>query len=150
MVLTLNNIKDMKIRFKKLNNNAIAPKFNGVGDAGMDIYSDSDVLVEPSKVVAVPTGISMELPEGYVALVWDRSGLAIKNGIKTMGGVIDSGFRGEVKVIMTNLSDKELKLEKGSRVAQMIIQRYEVPEVELVEDLSESERGDGGFGSSGV
>jgi len=150
LVLTLNNIKDMKIRFKKLNNNAIAPKFNGVGDAGMDIYSDSDVLVEPSKVVAVPTGISMELPEGYVALVWDRSGLAIKNGIKTMGGVIDSGFRGEVKVIMTNLSDKELKLEKGSRVAQMIIQRYEVPEVELVEDLSESERGDGGFGSSGV
>ena len=140
----------MKIKFKKLNNDAIIPSFSRDGDAGMDIYCDSDVVVMPGEITAVPTGVSMELPSGYVSLIWDRSGLALKSGIKTMGGVLDSGFRGEVKVIMTNLSNERFEVKKGARVAQMIIQKYEVPEVEIVEELSDSVRGEGGFGSSGI
>ncbi len=140
----------MKIKFKKLNSNAIIPSFGRAGDAGMDIYCDADVVVAPKKIIAVSTGISMELPSGFVALVWDRSGLALKNGIKTMGGVLDSGYRGEIKIIMTNLSDEKLEIKKGSRVAQMLIQKYEVLDIEVVEELSGSERGEGGFGSSGV
>ena len=140
----------MKIKFKKLNKDAVVPVFSHDGDAGMDIYCDADVVVFPGEVVAVPTGISMELPAGYVALIWDRSGLAFKNGIKTMGGVLDSGFRGEVKVIMTNLSSEKFEAKKGSRVAQMLIQKYEVPDIEITEELSDSARGEGGFGSSGI
>ncbi len=140
----------MKIKFKKLNNNAKTPSFTHKGDAGMDIYCDTDCIITPGKITLVPTGISMELPENYVAFIWDRSGLAVKSGIKTMGGVLDSGFRGEIKVIMTNLSDEELKIEKYSRIAQMIIQKYELPEIEVVESLSDSLRGVSGFGSSGL
>jgi dUTP pyrophosphatase len=140
----------MKIKFKKLNNSAIVPSFNCEGDAGMDIYCDSDFVAMPGKIVSISTGISMELQKGYVALIWDRSGLAVKNGIKTMGGVLDSGYRGEIKIIITNFSNEKLEIKKGSRVAQMLIQKYEVPDIEVVEELSGSERGDGGFGSSGV
>jgi len=140
----------MKIKFKKLNKNAIIPSFSYEGDAGMDIYCDSDFTFEPGKIISVSTGISMELPKSYVALIWDRSGLAFKNGIKTMGGVLDSGYRGEIKVIMINLSKDELAIKKGSRIAQMLIQKYEVPEIEVVKELSDSERSSGGFGSSGI
>ena len=92
----------------------------------------------------------MELPEGFVGLVWDKSGLAIKNGIKTMAGVIDSGYRGEIGIVLANLSDQDFKIEKGQKIAQMLIQKVEWAEIEEVKELSKTKRGDGGFGSTGL
>jgi dUTP pyrophosphatase len=97
----------------------------------------------------VPTGIAMEIPEGYVGLIWDKSGLSIKNGIKTLGGVIDSTYRGEVLVGMINLSDADYTFLKGHKVAQMVIQKKEFVDFEEVSELSDTVRGEGGFGSTG-
>ncbi|MCK5026890.1 MAG: dUTP diphosphatase, partial [Candidatus Pacebacteria bacterium] len=94
-------------------------------------------------------GIAMEIPEGYVGLIWDKSGLAIKQGLKVLGGVIDSGYRGEVMVGMINLTNKTYTIAEGHKVAQMIIQKTEMVEIEEVEELSDAQRGDKGFGSSG-
>ena len=140
----------MKIKFKKLRNEAKIPSFAHERDAGMDIFCSEDITIPSGNIYAVPTGISMEMPEGYVAFVWDKSGLALKSGVKTMGGVIDSGYRGEIKVIVANLSDKELNIKSGQKIAQMIIQKYESPEIEVAEELSETKRGEGGFGSTGL
>ncbi len=140
----------MKVKFKKISEDAKIPSFACEGDAGMDLYANEDIVVDPENIVAVPIGIKMELPKGYVAFVWDKSGLALNSGLKTMGGVIDSGFRGEVKVIIKNLSKKDIVIKKGQKVAQMIIQKYEVPEIEVVKELSKTERGEGGFGSTGL
>jgi len=140
----------MIIRFKKISEDSKVPSFANEGDAGMDLYASEDMEVARGEIKAVPTGVKMELPKGYVALIWDKSGIALKSGIKTMGGVLDSGYRGEIKVIVTNLSDEVFEVKKGDKVAQMLIQKVESPEVEITEDLSDSERGDGGFGSTGL
>ena len=92
----------------------------------------------------------MELPEGFVALVWDKSGLALKNGIKTMAGVIDSGYRGEIGIVLANLSGRDYKIEKGQKIAQMLVQKAERAEIEEVKNLNETPRGAGGFGSTGL
>jgi dUTP pyrophosphatase len=106
------------------------------------------VLV-PGLQTAVATGVSIELPVGYVSLVWDKSGLAIKHGLKVLGGVIDAEYRGEYMIGMINLSDKEYVFEKGDKVAQVLIQKVEHVTFEVVDRLSETERGATGFGSSG-
>lgn len=138
------------IKFQKISKDAKIPSFAHKGDAGMDLYSNEEVEVIPGEIKAISTGIKMEIPNGFVALVWDKSGLALKKGLKTMGGVIDSGYRGEIKVIITNLSDEVFEVEKGGKVAQMIIQKFESPEIEVVEDLSDTKRGSDGFGSTGL
>ena len=128
---------------------AVLPKFATQDDAGMDLFAIEDVTVEPMERKQIGTGIAMEIPEGHVGLVWDKSGLSHKFGLKTMGGVIDSGYRGEIKVGIINLGTEKYTFEKGHKVAQIIIQKKETPEIEEVTELSDSERGTGAFGSTG-
>ena len=116
----------------------------------MDFYSSEEAIIAPSERKAIKTGISMAIPDGYVGLLWDRSGLAIKNGLKTMGGVIDSTYRGEIGIIIHNLSNQEFKVERGMRIAQMLIQPVEQKELIEVEELDKTERGTGAFGSTGL
>jgi len=139
----------MKLKIKKLQDSAKIPSFAYKTDAGFDLFSVEDIEIKNNKIVAVSTGISMEIPKGYVGLIWDKSGLSLKNGIKTMGGVIDSGYRGEVKVILTNLLKKPYLFKKGDKIAQMLIQEIKQPEILEVNELNEADRGDFGFGSTG-
>ncbi|MBT5342835.1 dUTP diphosphatase [Candidatus Woesearchaeota archaeon] len=138
------------IKIKKLSENAALPRYAKPGDAGMDFYSNEELTILPNERKLVSTGISMAIPEGYVGLIWDKSGIATKHGIKTMAGVIDSGYRGEVKILVHNLSDQVHKIEKNTKVAQMLIQPIECREVIEVEELDQTERGEEGFGSTGI
>lgn len=139
----------MQIKFKKLNENAKPPTYAFKFDAGMDLYCLENISVEPNQSVQISTGIAMEIPEGFVGLIWDKSGLSHKSGLKTVGGVVDSQYRGEIKVGMINLSNETYNFEAGQKIAQMLIQKVE--QVDLIEsdDLSETDRGEGGFGSTG-
>lgn len=134
---------------KKLSENIPDLKYAKDGDAGFDLYAKERTALRPGVQVAVASGIALEIPDGYVGLIWDKSGLSIKNGLKTLGGVVDSGYRGEVMVGMINLSDKEYVFEAGDKVAQMLIQKFEKADFDFVESLGETERGSSGFGSSG-
>lgn len=140
----------MKILAKKLHPEAKIPNFAHPGDAGMDLYSVAQMTLKPGERASVPTGIAMALPDGYVSLVWDKSGVSHKNGIKTLGGVIDSGYRGEYLIGLVNLSQEDFEIKVGQKIAQLLIQKVEHPEVEEVEELDETSRGDGRFGSTGV
>ena len=140
----------MKLKIQKINNDAVVPNYAKIGDAGMDIYSSVEEKILPGEIKRISAGIKMEIPEGYVGLVWDKSGVAFNNGIKTMGGVIDSGYRGEIMIILTNLSNEPFKIKKGQKIAQMLIQKVESMEIETVNSLSDTDRGDGGFGHTGV
>src|SRR3989344_5027488 len=140
----------MKIKFQKILDGAIIPHYAHPGDAGMDIFSAEEMTIKARERKSVRTGVKMEMPEGFVALVWDKSGLALKNGIKTMAGVIDSGYRGEIGIVLANLSDQDYKIEKGQKIAQILIQKVERAEIEEVKNLNETSRGAGGFGSTGL
>jgi dUTP pyrophosphatase len=107
------------------------------------------VEVLPQERKQIKTGIALEIPESCVGLIWDKSGLSHRHGIKTLGGVIDSGYRGEVMIGIINLSNTPYTFEKGHKVAQMIVQRIELVDIIEVEELTETERGDSGFGSTG-
>lgn len=139
----------MLIKIKKLNKEAILPSYAHKGDAGLDLFSCESCVLKPGERKLVSTGISAELPEGYVALVWDKSGVA-NNGIKTMGGVIDCHYRGEYKVVMLNTTKEDYSINKGQKIAQLLIQPIVTAEVEEVKELSETERGSGAFGSTGI
>lgn len=125
------------------------PSYANPGDAGMDFYSAENLVIKSHERKTVRTGIKMAIPPGYVGLIWDKSGLASKKGIKTMAGVIDAGYRGEVGIVLQNLGSDEFIVEKNMKIAQMLIQPIHSPELEEVEELDETKRGDGGFGSSG-
>jgi dUTP pyrophosphatase len=142
----------MKIRIKRLSPDAFLPSYahGPEEDAGMDLRSIESVSLVPGVPYAVQTGLSIELPPGFEAQVRPRSGMALKHAITVPNspGTIDPAYRGEVKVILLNLGKSNYQIEKGDRIAQMVIARYEP--VELVEgELSDTERGEGGFGSSG-
>ena len=137
------------IPIQKLNPNAKTPSYAHTGDAGMDLYSCEKVLLQPQDRKLVATGIAMAIPSGYVGLIWDKSGIARK-GVKTMGGVIDASFRGEIKVIMLNLSKDVYTIEAGDKIAQMLIQEVKQKKIIEVKDLEKTERGEGGFGSTGL
>lgn len=139
----------MQLKIKKLNSDAILPHYAHIDDAGFDLFSVENIEIAPMSRVQIPTGIAMEIPNGFVGLIWDKSGLSHKNGLKTLGGVIDSGYRGEIKVGLINLSAENYLLEKGHKVAQMIIQKKETCEIVEVDELSDTLRGEGGFGSTG-
>jgi dUTP pyrophosphatase len=142
----------MTVRFRLLDSSAKLPTYAHPGDAGMDVCSIEDVVIAPGARHLVKTGFAMELPDGFEAQVRPRSGLAIKSGITVLNtpGTIDSGYRGEVGVILINLSDVPFHVEKGMKIAQMVIAKFERAEIEEVSELSSSERGAGGFGSTGV
>lgn len=139
----------MQIKVKKLDPTLPDLHYAKAGDAGFDVYAREQTVLIPGVQTAVPTGVSIELPVGYVSLVWDKSGLAIKHGLKVLGGVIDAEYRGEYMVGMINLSTQEYVFEKGDKVAQVLIQKVEHASFEIVGELSDTERGATGFGSSG-
>lgn len=116
----------------------------------MDLYSVVDIILKPGERSSVPTGIAIELPDGYVSLVWDKSGVSHKFGVKTLGGVLDSGYRGEYLIGLINLGQKDFEIKKGQKIAQLLIQKVERPEIEEVTELDKTSRGAGGFGSTGV
>jgi dUTP pyrophosphatase len=139
----------MIIKVKKLKEEAKLPTHGHPGDAGMDFYAVEDVVFPKGKQTRVHTGIAVEIPEGHVGLIWDKSSISFNFGLKIMGGVIDSSYRGEIIMNLLNVSDKEVIIEKGHKVAQMIIQKFEHCDIEEVEDISETIRGIGREGSTG-
>ncbi len=142
------------LKIKKLNDNAIVPNRATPGSAGMDLYAciDSDIVISPKERVLIPTGIAIELESSdYVAYIYARSGLAIKHGITLSNcvGVIDSDYRGEIKVGLINLSDTPYTITSDERIAQMVISMVEQPQIICVDELEQTKRGEGGFGSTG-
>ena len=125
------------------------PKYAHTGDAGADLTASQKMLIPPRDRLLVTTGIHLEIPEGHVGLIWPRSGLAVKKGIDCGAGVIDSHYRGEVKVLLFNHSDKEFQIEQGDRIAQLLIQKVERVQFLPVDQLSETTRSQMGFGSTG-
>ncbi|MGZ5417341.1 MAG: dUTP diphosphatase [Nocardioides sp.] len=142
----------VEILISRLDAEVPLPSYAHPGDAGADLTTTVDVLLEPGERALVPTGISLALPEGYVALVHPRSGLAARFGVSIVNapGTVDAGYRGEVKVMLINLDPREpVKLTRGDRIAQLVVQRVERARFVEVDRLPESVRGDGGYGSTG-
>ncbi len=142
----------MKVQIINKSHHALPAYATGLS-AGMDLRANitESIVLKPLQRCLVPTGLSIALPEGYEAQVRPRSGLALKKGITVLNspGTIDADYRGEIGVILVNLSDADFVIEDGERIAQMVVARYEQVEWEAVETLSETERGEGGFGHSG-
>lgn len=138
------------MKIKRLTDTAIAPTYATDGSAGMDLYADDDyaILVNGDFVV-VSTGISVEIDADKVGLVWPRSGMAAKHGINTGAGVIDSDYRGELKILLFNHGDLTYQIKRGDRIAQLLIVPCYRPKIEVVDNLGETARGEAGFGSSG-
>ena len=142
-----------KILIKRLDPTVPLPSYAKAGDAGADLATRIDFTINPGERILVPTGISIALPNGYVALVHPRSGLAIKHGISMVNtpGTIDAGFRGELQVILINLDPREsISFKRGDRIAQLVFQKVEHADFVEVEELPGSGRSDGGFGSTGL
>jgi len=138
----------MKLRVKKIHPEARLPVYQHAGDAGLDLFSVVDDVLGAGEVKAIPTGIKMAIPEGCVGLVWDKSGISLQ-GVHRLAGVVDAGYRGEVRVVMANLGREPFIVKKGMKIAQMLIQPVAAPEVIEADDLDETSRGEGGFGSTG-
>ena len=142
----------LEVAVTRLDPDVPLPAYAHPGDAGADLVTAVDVTLQPGERALVPTGIAMAVPEGYVALVHPRSGLAAKHGLSIVNtpGTIDAGYRGEVKVLLVNLDPTEpIELRRGDRVAQLVLQRVEQAVFTEVEVLPESVRGGGGYGSTG-
>ena len=142
----------VKVLIKRLDPGVPLPMYAKGGDAGADIVSAVDITLAPGERALVPTGISIALPDGYVALVHPRSGLAIKHGVTMVNapGTVDAGYRGELKLILINHDRSEsVSFKRGDRVAQLVIQQVERAEFIEVQDLPDSGRGTDGFGSTG-
>lgn len=138
----------MKLFVKKLKEEAKVPTRAHHDDAGIDLYANGNHTVLPHHKLSIPTGIALEIEQGYVGLIWDKSSIGGKS-IKTLGGVIDAGYRGEIHILVHNLSDEPYTFLHGHKVAQLLIQKVEFPDIEQVDELSETKRGEGGFGSTG-
>lgn len=141
----------MKIRIQKLHPDAVLPHYahGPQEDAGMDLRLVERVVLRPGVAQGVPTGIAIELPPGVEAQVRPRSGMALKHSVTVNFGTIDPGYRGEIRVVMFNLGKADYVIEKWDRIAQLVVARYESVEWEEGGELGESQRGEGGFGSSG-
>lgn len=143
----------MKVKIKKLNPNAQIPTYGSPYSAGADLYAclDEDITIEQGKTVLVKTGLALEIPVGYVALIYARSGLATKRGLAPANkvGVVDCDYRGEIMVALHNHSTEPQIITSGERIAQMVIAPYITAEFEEADTLSETVRGEGGFGSTG-
>ncbi len=139
----------MQIKIQRLDKELELPKYSHEWDAAMDLRSADEGEIQPMEKKIFKAGIKMAIPQGHAGLIWDRSGMAAKHSIHVLAGVIDSGYRGEIGVVMVNLGKEPFKIEKGMRIAQMVIQPVVNMPVTEVEELDETERGDGGFGSTG-
>lgn len=157
--MDLNGIRNISTRYmlkiKLLAENAVVPTVGSQNAAGLDLYAyieEGDITVKPFTTVKIRTGIAVEIPDGHFGGVYARSGLATKQGLRPSNcvGVIDSDYRGEVMVALYNDSNKPRKVVNGDRIAQLIIQPYLYAAIDIVDELSETDRGDGGFGSTGV
>lgn len=147
-----------KVRVKMVHPDAIMPSRSNLSDAGWDLYAAEDAVIKGGSRKVIKTGISMQIPDEWVGLVWPRSGMSIKKGMDVLAGVVDSGYRGEIMVCLYNTNHQlplfvddeiDVEIKKGDRIAQILFQR--VPDVQLIEVdyLTESDRGEKGFGSSG-
>jgi dUTP pyrophosphatase len=143
----------MRIPLRRLDPGLPLPAAQHDGDAGIDLYAADDVTLEPRGGRAlVPTGIAIAIPQGYAGFVQPRSGLALRHGVTVVNspGLVDAGYRDEIRVLLANLDPEDaFKISRGDRIAQLVIQRFEVVEWAEVDDLDETERGVGGWGSTG-
>ena len=142
-----------KILIKRLSKEISLPKYETTGSSGMDLAANivDNINIDPGKTAIIPTGLALSVPKGFEVQIRPRSGLAAKKKITVLNtpGTIDSDYRGEIKVILINLGLESFKIEKGLRIAQMVVCPVEQVQIEEVEDLSETDRGKGGFGSTG-
>jgi dUTP pyrophosphatase len=138
----------MELEVQKIHKDAKLPLYQHKGDAGLDIFSSIDCTLEAGEVKPVPTGIKVAVPDGHVGLVWDKSGISLK-GVHRLAGVIDSGYRGEVRVVMVNLGNEPFVIEKGMKIAQLLVQPVAEVKVVEAEELENTSRGEEGFGSTG-
>ncbi|MDP9066795.1 MAG: dUTP diphosphatase [Actinomycetota bacterium] len=142
----------MRVLVKRLDPELALPAYARIGDAGMDLIAAESVTLKPGERAAIPTGIALALPEGYAGFVQPRSGRALNEGLGVANapGLIDSGYRGEIKVIAINLNVTALiNVDRGEKIAQIVFQKVESAELEVVDELPPSVRGEGGFGSTG-
>ena len=142
----------MTLRFRKVHPDAVLPSYAHPSDAGMDVRSVEDLTIAPGKRALVHTGLVMLLPPKYEAQVRPRSGLALKRGVTVLNtpGTIDSGYRGEVGVILANFGEDDFQVKKGDKIAQIVIAPVTQPEIVETTEVDETDRGSGGFGSTGV
>ena len=143
----------IKLPIKRLDPSVELPSYAYAGDAGLDLRANEDVTLAPHERRLVSTGLAVAIPEGYAGFVQPRSGLALKHGLSMANtpGLVDSHYRGELKVCAVNLDDaRSIHIERGERIAQLVIQRVPVVSLVEVDELDETDRGTGGFGSSGV
>ena len=138
----------MEIKAKKIHKDAKLPSYGHVGDAGLDLFSVMECVLKGGEARAISTGIQVAIPDGYVGLIWDKSGISLKN-IHRLAGVVDSGYRGEIKIVLANLSTEAFSIEKGMKIAQMLVQPIIKVKVVDSEVLDETTRGENGFGSTG-
>lgn len=143
-------VMQLQLYFKRLRDDAILPTRGSDFSAGLDLYASHSVILETGSFKTISTGISVAIPEGYYGRIAPRSGLAAKFGIDVLAGVVDSDYRGEVGVILANFGQKDFEIKQGDRVAQFIIEKIILPEPVFVEDLPQTNRGEGGFGSTGI
>jgi dUTP diphosphatase len=138
----------MELKVKKIHPAAKLPAYGHPGDAGLDLFSCVDEALGPGEVKAIPTGLEMAIPPGFVGLVWDKSGLSLE-AVHRLAGVVDAGYRGEVRVVLANLGGRTFKISQGMKIAQMLIQPVQSMKVVEAETLEATPRGRGGFGSTG-
>ncbi len=142
----------MQLKVKKIHEDAKIPAYAHEGDSGMDLYSVEETILQPGETKLVKTGLQIAVPKGFEAQVRPKSGLAAKFGVTVLNtpGTIDSGYRGEVMVILVNHGKEKYKVEKWKKIAQMVIAKVEEAKIEVVEDLDDTTRKDGGFCSTGL
>lgn len=139
----------MELKVQKLYPDAKLPSFAYEGDGGMDLFSYEELELAPGEIKSIGTGIKIAIPEGYAGFVWDKSGLAA-GGLITVGGVVDSGYRGELKVVLSNISRVSYQIRRKQKIAQLIIKKIEKPRIIETVLHDDTERGECGFGSSGL
>lgn len=145
------NAEEVVLKIRRHDPDVPVPSYAHPGDAGLDLASWEDVTIEPGQRVAVGTGLTVAVPGGWVGLVHPRSGLALTHGVTVVNapGTIDAGYRGELKVLLVNLGDAPVEIARGDRIAQLLLQRIGRAVVAETDDLDETARGEGGFGSTG-
>lgn len=150
MVKKINKKENVVLKVKKISKDAELPEYVLESDVGFDLRANENVAINSMEHKAVKTGIAIEIPEGYVGLIRDRAGIITRMGVHTVAGTFDPAYRGEVSIILTNFGDEEVSIEKGMRIAQMIIIPVEKVKIVEAKELSETARGKRGFGSTGI
>ena len=140
-----------RLQVRRLDPDVPLPSYAHPGDAGLDLASAEDRVLRPGERGAISTGLAIAVPDGWVGLVHPRSGLSLRDGVTVVNapGTVDSGYRGELKVLLVNLGDRPVEIARGERVAQLVLQRVGRAMVEEVDELDDTTRGEGGFGSTG-